>query len=73
MIKKMFQVPDMHCSSCVMRLEGIEDDLAGIRSVKASYVKQYMEVEYDERQVTEEQIILEAKHRGYQAIPVAPQ
>ena len=73
MVKSAFQVPDMHCSSCVMRLEGIEDDLAGIRSVKASYVKQYMEVEYDERQVTEEQIILEAKHRGYQAIPVAPQ
>jgi copper chaperone CopZ len=71
MIKIMFQVPEMHCSSCVMRLEGIEDDLAGVRSVKASYVRQLMEVEYDEGQITEKQIILEAKRRGYQAIPVA--
>jgi copper chaperone CopZ len=73
MVKRAFRVPDMHCSSCVMRLEGIEDELAGIRSVKASYVRHYMEVEYDERQVTEEQIILEAKRRGYVAIPVVAQ
>jgi copper chaperone CopZ len=69
MVKRAFRVPDMHCSSCVMRLEGIEDELAGIRSVRASYLRQHMEVEYDERQVTEEQIIHEAKRRGYLAIP----
>ncbi len=69
MIKKAFRVPDMHCSACVMRLEGIEDELAGIKWITASYRKQQMEVEYDETQVTEQQIVAAAKKHGYQAIP----
>jgi copper chaperone CopZ len=69
MVKKMFRVPDMHCTACVMRLEAIEDDLAGIKQVTASYHKQQMEVEYDPAQVTDEQIIEAAKRRGYLIIP----
>ena len=69
MIKKVFSVPDMHCSACVMRLEGIEDELAGIRRITASYRKQQMEVEYDETRVTDQQIVAAAQKHGYQAIP----
>jgi len=65
MIQKTFRVPDMHCPACAMRLEGIEDDLAGIKQIRASYHKQQMQVEFDERLVTEEQIIAAAKQRGY--------
>lgn len=67
MAKKTFRVPDMHCTACVMRLEGIEDELPGIKQVTASYRKQQMEVEYDETQVTAQQIIAAAKKRGYEA------
>jgi copper chaperone len=70
MIKKVFRVPDMHCPACVMQLQGIEDDLAGIRRIKASYHKQQMEVEFDERQVTEEQIAAAAKRHGYEIVAV---
>jgi len=70
MVKKTFRVPDMHCSGCAMRLEGLEDDLAGIQRISASYHKQQMEVEYDENRVSQEQIIAAAKKLGYQAIPV---
>ena len=70
MAKKIFRVPDMHCSACVMRLEGIEDELAGIRRITASYRKQQMEVEYDETQVTDQQIMAVAQQHGYQAIPI---
>lgn len=59
----------MHCSACVMRLEGLEDELPGIRKVSASYRKQQMEVEYDEAQISPEQIIAAAHEHGYQAIP----
>jgi len=69
MIKKVFRVPDMHCSSCVMNLESMEDDLPGIKRVTASYRKQIMEVEYDEAQVTESQIVHAANQRGYTAHP----
>ena len=73
MAKQVFRVTDMHCSACVMRLEGIEDELAGVRRITASYRKQQMEVDYDETRVTEEQIIAAARAHGYQAIPLPAQ
>jgi len=69
-IKKTFNVPDMHCSNCSMKLESIEDELAGIKEINASYHKQQMTVEFDETKVGEEQIIAAAKKKGYVAIPV---
>jgi len=70
MVKQVFRVPDMHCSACVMRLEGIEDELAGVTRVTASYRKQQMEVEFDETRVTVQQIVAAAEKHGYKAIPV---
>lgn len=68
MVKKIFSIPDMHCSNCSMRLESIEDELEGIREINASYHKQQMVVEFDETKVTDDQIIAAAKKKGYQAI-----
>jgi copper chaperone CopZ len=65
MLKQTFRVSDMHCSACVMRLEGLEDDLPGVRQVRASYLKQQVEVEYDEAQVTAAQIIAAIQRLGY--------
>ncbi len=65
MVKQIFRVTDMHCSACVMRLEGLEDDLAGVKRVKASYQKQQMEVEYDEKQVSQAQIVAAIQKLGY--------
>jgi copper ion binding protein len=70
MLKKTFSVPDMHCSNCSMKLESIEDELAGIKEINASYHKQQMVVEFDEARVTEEQIIAAVKRKGYQAVPL---
>ncbi len=69
MIKKIFRVPSIHCTACVMRLEGIEDELVGITRITASYRTQQMEVEYNEWQVSEAQIIAVVKQHGYDAIP----
>ncbi len=65
MTKQIFRVTDMHCSACVMRLEGLEDHLPGIRQIKASYQKQQMEVEYDEKQLTPAQIVAAIQRLGY--------
>ena len=70
MLKKTFNIPDMHCANCSMRIESIEDDLPGSKQVNASYHKQNMVVEYDETRLTDEQIIAAVKKKGYQAIPV---
>jgi copper chaperone CopZ len=64
-MKKVYQVPDMHCSACVMRLEGLEDQLPGIRRIEASYHRQQMTVEFDESKVDEAKIIAAAQKLGY--------
>jgi copper chaperone CopZ len=69
-IKKTFSVPDMHCSNCSIRLESLEDELAGIKEINASYHRQQMIVEFDETVISEEQIIVAAKKKGYQAVVV---
>ena len=65
MIKQVFRVTDMHCSNCVMRIEGLEDDLPGVQRVQASYKKQQVEVEYDESTVSAAQIIAAIQRLGY--------
>ena len=64
-MKQTFYVPDMHCPSCVMRLEGIEDILPGIQRIAASYRKQQLDVEYDSALVNEAQIIAAVEALGY--------
>jgi copper chaperone CopZ len=70
MMKKTFRVEGMHCSNCPMEVEGIEDDLPGIKQVSASYQKGQMVVEFDEAKVSEAQIIAAVEKRGYQAFSV---
>ena len=69
MVRKTFNVPDMHCVNCSMKLESIEDEIEGIKEINASYHKQQMVVEFDETKVNEEQIISAARKKGYQAMP----
>ena len=66
-MKKTFHVLDMHCSNCAMRIESIEDELPGVKSVSASYQKGQVVVEYDEQQVTPEAIVAAVKKQGYTA------
>jgi copper chaperone CopZ len=68
MIKKTFKVPDMSCTNCAMKLESLEDTLEGVKEINASYHKLQMTVEYDESQLTDEQIIAAVKKKGYQAV-----
>jgi copper chaperone CopZ len=69
MVKKNYRVEGMHCSNCAMNIEGIEDDLPGIKQVAASYQKGRMLVEFDETKVSEVQILAALEKRGYQAFP----
>ena len=64
-MKVTLKIDDMHCSNCVMILEGIEDRLAGIRSAQASYHKGQLVVEYDENTLRLEKIVEEVTRLGY--------
>ena len=67
MVRKVFLVSDMHCPNCAMRIEGIEDDLPGVRQALASYPKGQVEVEFDEQLINELEIIAAIKKAGYTA------
>jgi copper chaperone CopZ len=70
MVKQRFSVPDMHCSACVMRLESLEDELPGVKQVKASYHRQEMEVEYDESHLTLDALLNAIQKKGYHPQPL---
>jgi copper chaperone len=65
MNNKIYTIKDMHCAACVMRIEGIEDDLPGIHKISASYHKQQLQIQFDESQVSESQIIAAVLKLGY--------
>jgi copper chaperone CopZ len=69
-MKKTFRVADMMCPNCAMHLEGLEDELDGVKRVTASYKKQLMEVEFDESKLSIEQIIAAANAIGYHPEPL---
>ena len=64
-MKKVFTVSDMSCPNCAMHLEGLEDDVPGVKRVEDSYKKLTMDVDFDETIVSIAQIITAANKLGY--------
>jgi P-type Cu+ transporter len=67
MKKQVFSIKDMHCANCAMRLQELEDELEGIESADASYLKQTLTVRFDDSIVDEKSIIAAVKGLGYTA------
>lgn len=67
-MKQTFKVADMHCVNCALKIESLEDELPGVRSVSASYAKGQVVVEYDETCLSSEQIVMAIRRKGYSAI-----
>lgn len=67
MVVKDFQVSNMDCANCAMRLQGLEDDLPGVVEVRASYLTQIMSVKFDRKRIKEWQIIEAVRMLGYTA------
>ncbi len=70
MQKIQLKINDMHCAACVLRLESIEDDLDGVTSARANYVKQTMEVTYDEHKLDPSRILTAIQEIGYHPEPM---
>ena len=61
--------PAMHCASCAMLLEGLEDDLPGVIRVDAQVRRQQVTITFDPLQVQEEMILAAALAEGYELVP----
>ena len=71
MTKKRFQIQGMHCVGCAMTIDGALEDLLGVKAASTSYARGYVEVTYEESQLSEGQIIAIIKAVGYQATAMA--
>lgn len=67
MIKKKFKIIDMHCSSCAMSIDMDLEELDGVKSVRTSYAKAELEVEFYPQKISEKKIIQTVKLSGYTA------
>lgn len=68
MAKKRFHIQGMHCVGCAMTIDGALEDLQGVQLANTNYARQWVDVEYDERQVTDEQIVAAINAAGYEAV-----
>lgn len=66
----IFRIPDMHCATCVLRLEMLEDTLPGVQRIKGNYRHQQLEVAYNPAELSEQDIVMAVQHQGYTAIPI---
>ena len=62
-------VPAMHCASCGMLLEALEDDLPGVTRVDADVRRQRVTIRYQPHLVNEEAIRAAALAEGYELRP----
>lgn len=66
MIKKTFKLKGMDCPSCAILIEGELED-QGV-TARCSYAKEIVEVEYDEKKISEVDIHHIIHTSGYQVI-----
>ena len=69
MATQHFELQNLKCSSCVMRIEGLEEDAPGIHRVNADFKSSRMQVEFDESKQSVEGIAQLVSEMGYTAIP----
>lgn len=67
MIKKLFKISGMHCTSCAFNIDGELEDTVGVKQANTNYAKAQTEVEFDLEKISEEEIIKIIKKVGYSA------
>ena len=67
MIKKIFKISGMHCTSCVMNIDGELEDANGIKESNTNYIKSQTEVEFDPKKINVKAIAGIIRKVGYQA------
>ncbi|MBI2032668.1 MAG: heavy-metal-associated domain-containing protein [Candidatus Levybacteria bacterium] len=64
MIKKIYKITGMHCTSCAMDIDGELEDNGAIEA-KTSYARAITEVKFDPEKIKEERIISIINNLGY--------
>jgi len=65
MQKRTFHVAGMRCPNCAMHIEGLEDEMDGIVSVRVHYPQALVAIEFDEEKTDLSRIIEKVERKGY--------
>ena len=65
-----FRIPDMHCSSCVVRNEKSLNQLKGVKSASVNFATRMAAVEHDPDMVNEHDLHQAVKDNGYHPEPM---
>lgn len=69
-MKQLFDIPQIHCASCVMLIEALEEDYPAVKDVRVNSLKKQAEIEWDEKLMTTDEIIGAIKElSSYKAVP----
>ena len=66
-MKKKFLVEGMTCASCQSHVENTVSNLKGVNEVNVSLLTNSMNVDYDDKLISEEEILLSVSKIGYKA------
>lgn len=66
-IKKQFDITGMHCGSCAAGIQMFLSSTDGVKDVTVDYNAKKADVQYDDEQISEEQIIKGVQELGYDA------
>jgi Cu+-exporting ATPase len=65
-----FKIPDMHCSSCVVRNENSLNKLKGVKSASVNFAMRTANVEFDKTQISEHELHKAVESNGYHVEPM---
>lgn len=65
MMKKRFRVTGMSCAACAARVDKAVSALAGVENVAVNLLKNDMTVVFDEKKVTDRDVVSAVKRAGY--------
>jgi copper chaperone CopZ len=66
-MKQQFRIQGMHCVGCAMTVDGVLEDLPGVKSASTSYAQQIANIEYDESRIGEDELVEAVLKAGYTA------
>jgi Cu+-exporting ATPase len=67
MIKQVFKIKGMHCTSCAFNIDGELEDTDGVEEASTNFAKAKTEVKFDPEKVNTEKIVKLIKKVGYDA------
>ena len=67
-MKARFSIQGMHCASCVSTIEHAVKKCFGVEKAHVNFAKETLQVEYDERKVSEKEIEQAVSRVGYKLL-----